>query len=508
MHTMAKRLFSGLVGLLFCVIAAVPVLAENQGAAWATVQGRQALVYLRGAAPDAEFTCQIGNVPVTPAQVQQIQSLAAPVHTTILVDNSISIPSSQRPLVLDILEAVVGNRLQGEQFSVATISDTVNWLCEAQTDYLQVKSALDSITYNDQETRQTDCLYNVITHLQQQYPGQFCRIILVTDGVDNQKIGYTREELTVLIQQAGYPIYAIGCTNASANGNQELQQLFALSRLTSGQSFYLAENQDVNSIAAGIAEWNTGVQLSFDLPADLCDGAAHQMQIVSGDTTYTFSLTTSFGTVVAATEEPAPSTPVPTSTPAPTATPQPEMSESTFPVWGILLLAGGAVVIAVIAAVVIVRKIRGRTALGQGTAGSSPAAEENPTDVPTELLDLQNQDAPPTSTPWDNGRGATLQLRITDINNPLHTFQNPLQEGTPLILGRDPTRCQILIDYEPSVSRVQCEISLKDGEVWLHNLSQANITHVNGQRMEGICRLQSGSTLKMGRLLMKVEYQP
>lgn len=48
MHTMAKRLFSGLVGLLFCVIAAVPVLAENQGAAWATVQGQQALVYLRG----------------------------------------------------------------------------------------------------------------------------------------------------------------------------------------------------------------------------------------------------------------------------------------------------------------------------------------------------------------------------------------------------------------------------------------------------------------------------
>ena len=89
MQTMAKRLFSGLVGLLFCVIAAVPVLAENQGAAWATVQGQQALVYLRGAAPDAELTCQIGNVPVTPAQVQQIQSLAAPVHTAILVDNSI-----------------------------------------------------------------------------------------------------------------------------------------------------------------------------------------------------------------------------------------------------------------------------------------------------------------------------------------------------------------------------------------------------------------------------------
>ena len=96
---------------------------------------------------------------------------------------------------------------------------------------------------------------------------------------------------------------------------------------------------------------------------------------------------------------------------------------------------------------------------------------------------------------------------ITDVNNPLHTFQIPLQEGMPLVLGRDPARCQILIDYEPSVSRTQCEISLRDGDVWLHNLSQANITQVNGQRIEGDCCLQSGSTLKMGRLLMKVEYR-
>lgn len=508
MHTMAKRLFSGLVGLIFCMMAAVPVWAVNQGAAWATVQEQQARVYLQGAAPDAEFTCQIGNVPVAPAQVQQIQSLAAPVHTVILVDNSLSIPSSQRPLVLDILEAVVGNRLQGEQFSVATISDTVTWLCEAQTDYLQIKSALDSIIYNDQVTRQTDCLYDVIDHLQQQYPGQFCRIILVTDGVDNQEIGYTREELNSLIQQAGYPIYAIGCTNASADGNQELQQLFALSRLTSGQSIYLAENQDVNSIAAALAAWNTGVQLVFDLPADLCDGSTHQMQIVSGDTTYTFSITMPFGTVVAATEEPTPSTPIPTNSPVPTVTPQPKVAESVFPLWSILVLIGGVVVIAVIAVVVIINRNRSRTALRQSSGCGNLTTEDTPTDVPTELLDLQNQQVPPTSTPWDNGQGATLQLHITDINNPVHTFQNPLQEGTPLTLGRDPARCQVLIDYEPSVSRVQCEISLKDGEVWLHNLSQANVTHVNGQRMEGICRLQSGSTLKIGRLLMKVEYQP
>lgn len=503
---MYKRLFSGLVGLIFCLMVAMPVLAENQGSAWSAVQGQQALVYLQGAAPDAEFTCQLSNMLVTPVQVQPIRSLATPVHTVILVDNSISIPSSQRPLVLDILEAVVGNRLQGEQFSVATISDTTNWLCEAQTDYLQIKSALDSITYNDQETRLTDCLYDAITRLQQQYPGQFCRIVLVADGVDNQQIGYTREELNALIQSAGYPIYTIGCTNTSADGNQELQQLFALSRLTSGQTFYLAENQDVNSIAAGLGAWNTGVQMVFDLPADLCDGSTRQMQIISGDTTYTFSLIMPFGAAVVPTEVPATASPTPTSSPAPAVTPQLKPDGISLPQWSVISMIGVVVVIAGVAAAILIKK-RNRNIPQQKPEHDSLNQAERPTDIPTELLDLQDQQVPPTSVPWDNGQRQTLQLRIIDVNNPLHTFQTHLQEGGSLTLGRDPARCQVLIDYEPSVSRTQCEISLKGGEVWLHNLSQANITHVNGQRMEGACRLQSGSTLKMGRLLMKVEYQ-
>lgn len=504
MYTMAKRLFSGLASLVLCLMAVVPVLAVSQGAAWITVQGQQALVYLQGIGLDADLTCQIGSTLITPAQVQQIQELETPVHTVILVDNSVSIPSSQRPLVQEILEAVAGNHLQGEQFSVATISETVTWLCEAQTDYLQVKPVLDGIVYNDQQTRLTDCLYEVITYLQQQYHGQFCRIILVADGVDNQQVGYTRQELDVLIQQAGYPIYTIGCTNTSANGNQELQQLFALARLTSGQTFYLAETQDANAIAGNIAAWNTGVRLVFDLPTDLCDGSTRQMQVVSGEITYTFPVVMPFVIAVTPTATPAmTTTPLP-ATVQPQWTPQSTQTESSLPLWTVFVLIGGAVAIAVIVVMVLITKRRDQAAMQQRySGGSSVSAIE----TPTELLGVQGQGGPPNETPWNNGRGLTLRLCITDVNNPLHTFQIPLQEGMPLALGRDPARCQILIDYEPSVSRTQCEISLRDGDVWLHNLSQANITQVNGQRIEGDCCLQSGSTLKMGRLLMKVEYR-
>lgn len=505
MHTMARRLFSGLASLVLCLMVVIPVLAVSQGAAWTTVQGQQVLVYLQGIGLDADFTCQIGSTLVTPTQVQQIQELETPVHTVILVDNSVSIPSSQRPLVQEILEAVVGNHLQGEQFSVATISETVTWLCEAQTDYLQVKPVLEGIIYNDQQTRLTDCLYEVITYLQQQYPGQFCRIILVADGVDNQQVGYTRQELDALIQQAGYPIYTIGCTNTSANGNQELQELFVLARLTSGQTFYLAETQDVNAIAASIAVWNAGVQLVFDdLPTDLCDGSTRQMQVVSDDITYTFPVVMPFGIPLAPTATPTMTTTPVLATVQPQFTLQPTQTTFSLPLWVVFVIIGSVVVIAVIVVIVLITRSRHQVAMEQCYSGSSSVRT---TETPTELLGVQGQGGPPTETPWNNGRGLTLRLCITDVNNPLHTFQTPLQEDVPLVLGRDPARCQVLIDYEPSVSRVQCEISLRDGDVWLHNLSQANITQVNGQRIEGDCCLQSGSTLKMGRLLMKVEYR-
>ncbi len=498
METKAKRFVGMLVGLVFCLATLVPVWAAGTGAVWATVQGQQAVVYLQGADPAAEFACQIGSTPVTPATVQPIDALDTPIHTVILVDNSVSIPSAERPLVQEILEAVAGNRLPGEQFSAATISQTVNWLCEAQTDYLQVKAALDGITYNDQETRLTDCLYAVLEHLQQQYPGQFCRLILVSDGVDNQQIGYTREELDTLIRETGYPLYAIGCTNTGANGNERLQELFALARLTSGASFYLGETQDANAIAAGIAGWNTGAQLVFDLPLELCDGAARQMQVVSGETTYAFSLTMPFGLaseVPTTTPEPA----APTASPAPP--PAPAEAQGLAPEI-LIAVCGGVAVIAVVVLVLVLRKRRKPAPFAEPNAAPIPAAQ-----APTELVAPASSVDRATQTPWGEAATQTIHVRITDINNPLHAFKNPLQVGCPLLVGRDPARCQVLLDYEPSVSRVQCELSLRGEEVWLRNLSQANITQVNGQRIEGECRLNSGSTLKIGRLMLKVEYQ-
>lgn len=500
MQGWTKRLLGGLTALVFCLVLTLPVCAQGEGNAWAAVQDQKAEVYLQGASPEGDFTCQIGSTPVTPSAVTGISDLDTPLHTVIVVDNSVSIPSAQRPLVNEILSNVAGNRMDGEQFSVATMAQTVTWLCEGQTDYLTLKQALDGITYNDQETRLTDCLYEVLTHLQEQYPAQLCRVIVVADGVDNQEIGYTADELDALIQKTGYPIYAVGCSNSGANGNAELQRLFALTRLTGGQSFYLAETQDATAIAAGIAAWNTGVRLTIDLPAELCDGSQRQMQVVAGETTYTLSLTMPFATVEApasqpeeepeATPEPEPE---PESEPELEPEPEEEPAGFVFQPWMAAAAGGGALLIAVIVVVVVVVVRRGRK--NQESCGPG-STDIGPTEIP--------QDDDPAGMVDPSGN--SVRLRLTDVNNPARQYQYQLQPGYALALGRDPSQCQILIDFEPSVSRHQCDFYLQDGEVHLRNTSQANITHVNGQRIEGDCIVSSGSAIKMGRLVMRLEY--
>ncbi len=499
MENRAKQLLSGLVCLVLCLVLVLPATAATPGAAWATVQDQQAIVYLRGANATDPTECQIGSTPVTPARIQAISALETPVHTVMVVDNSISIPKSERPLVKEILENVAGNRLPGEQFTVATISETVTYLCEAQSDYLQVKAALDSIAYNDQQTRLTDCLYQILTHLQQQYSGQFCRIILVADGVDNQQIGYTREELDTLLKQTGYPLYAVGCTNTSSNGNQELQNLFALSRLTSGSSFYLAETQDANAIAAGMADWNTGVQMVFRLPDDLCDGSTRQMQILSGENSYTVALTMPFGTL--------PATPAPSAAPA-TATPVPATGETAREEEGgfrlslpLLILIGCGVLVGIGIVVIII------VAVVSSRSRQAPPLPQPPAVRPLDPTVIQPETEIDDSVVnvWGDNSGA-LTLKLTDQNDPRHMYSHKLTPGRVLSVGRDPA-CQVLIDFEPSVARHQCDIYLKGDEVWVRNQSHSNITHVNGQRIDGECPLSSGCTLKMGRLLMKVEYK-
>ena len=53
----------------------LPALAAGGAGVYGTVQGQDAVLYLRSGSADAAYTCMVGNTPVTPAKATPLSGL-------------------------------------------------------------------------------------------------------------------------------------------------------------------------------------------------------------------------------------------------------------------------------------------------------------------------------------------------------------------------------------------------------------------------------------------------
>ena len=115
-----------------------------------------------------------------------------------------------------------------------------------------------------------------------------------------------------------------------------------------------------------------------------------------------------------------------------------------------------------------------------------------------------------TNIPDDDGRtymiwngGNTYHIILTDIHSMARTFQVPLERS--VTVGRKQGMCDVILDYEKSVSSKHCEISVKDGKFYIKDLQSANGTYVNGSKVLADTEIFSGNVIKLGRLELKFE---
>lgn len=505
--------------LLMAVMLSMALPAGASGnVLWAVINEEKAVVYL----PQEEQidSCQIGRVPCTAVSSTPISELEVPIYTLIILDNSLSIPQSERPIIHQLLTNLVGNRMQGEQFTIATIEDTIHYLCSDESDYLVLSNAIDSIVYENQDTQLTDNLYQAVQQLHSRLPHQFSRIVIVSDGVDDKQIGYTRSELESLLRECNYPVYTIGCgDDSTAERKTKLENLFALSRITKGEAFYLGETTDTYAIVQSICSFNTAQQVVITLPDEVCDGTVRAVKIDCSGTEYAVQLTMPFGSVQQSSEPKADSqTPVPL-------VPSEEQEEPAISWWEenklILLAAGGgmAVLLFVLILVLILRRAKKKK------MAQEPVCEEK---SKTEIIEIRDdpqtgasirhwyddleqhlemaqetgaEQADQTIRVFRGGKAQSHSIRFTNIADPGCIYEAAVKDR--LVVGRV-SSCHIVLEY-PSVSRQQCEIFLRENKIFVRNLSQTNITQVNGRSADKELPLCSGSLLTMGDITMKVE---
>lgn len=488
---------------LFPITAMAEIRKEKVLAAG--TEGNDIVLYIKNPGGNPLAECQIGTEGCESIVISPISDDIVPIHTIFLVDNSLSVQEKYRPMIADVLCQLAANRMNGEEFSVGVFSTELTWLLEKSSDYSQIKAAVDSISYQNQETYLTDVLYEL---LQAESEPGLRRIVIVSDGVDNKAIGYTKDELYSLIEANPCPIYTLGCTNNE--NNEELKNMFALSRLTQGESWLLDDVEDAMTVVSGIGVINGALKVTIVPERSSCDGTTKgiHLTLTQGEqmTQYELEMRMPFAEIIENTEEaPGPDLEEIQETETSVQTDaviKPVIREREKN--SVLYIAGGiaAVVLIVLCAVFFLRKRRKSSTFQTAPdtyLAEQPIPEKKRVTVLAGREDFSMQ-------PSGSGRKTYLawgkEICLMEQNAPEKCFKAVLNENT-LLVGYN-EECQIRLNYEESVSGQHCSISEKNGKVTIQNLSQTNPTLLNGKILEGEDTLKSGDVLTLGRLKMKV----
>jgi len=501
-----NKLLRGLIGILTgCLIWSVTVFADSSAVILETYTGdSQISVYVKGTESDMnDVSIQIATAVADQFNVKPISELDKPMKTLVMVDNSISISAGNREKIAKFLQNLISDRLNNEEICIATFSEDISIVTDYSADYATLKQAIDSISYQDQETYLTDVLYDLISAQYTHYDEDvYRRIIVVSDGVDNKSLGYTKDELYSLMKDVQVPIYTIGSVNK--NNNDELENMFALSRMTSAEYFLLDDIEDVLSITESLNKDRDIVRLTITPSEEMMDGSKKTVRITLADV---FTLTTEITMPQqiqkkelqdesyeeeAVVVEPEPMVEI-----------TDEEAEAGADFHTVALLAAAVIIVAAVCAVLIILKKKSNQDEFETLDDNIlRELEQNTRDTgdKTEMINSFHNDG---STVMIWNQNFTYQVVLTDVNSPAKSFRVPLNQS--IIVGRKKGLCDIVLDYEKSVSGKHCEITVRDGKFYIKDLQSSNGTYVNGCKVLTESEIFSGNVLKFGRLEMRFE---
>ena len=244
------------------------------------VYGNRIVTFVSGLDASGEMEALIGKKSCSGVSAVSMNDSGMAVKTWILIDNSLSIPTASREAIRDDLNELIASRKDNEYYALGTIGENVDILLDFTNDYAQLKLSLDALEYQDQETYLTDALYDFLSSdAFVDDPNALERILIVSDGVDNKEIGYTKEELSELLKENAWLIDTIGVYNKKKSNSDNLENMFAIARQTGGTTFLLDDLDGGADLAASLAQdWDLTV-VSVDIPEEAMDGSVQSLSL-------------------------------------------------------------------------------------------------------------------------------------------------------------------------------------------------------------------------------------
>ena len=457
-------------------------------------------VYVKDAGSSfSDVSVQIGTSSSSQISCQSIQDTEF--ETLILVDNSLSIPKDMRSRITEFLGAFLDAKAQNEKVAIGVFSRDITYLTGFTSDYDTLEDAAEQISYQNQDTYITDMLYEL---LRDDYCGSgrdiYRRIVIIADGVDNESLGYTIDELKQLIKEDTYPIYTIGCRTGS--NDSELENLFALSRQSNAEYFLMDSAENIPSVVDALGRDKEIIKVIVVPTADLRDGSVKTVKINFQGQSVSKEMRMPQQEKIEAVETLESETETQESSIA-------ESEESTVEETSaadeealqklaakkfiiVVIVAWVCIIIAFITAYLTWR-YRKKQSIEQTNARSLMEQRE-------EQLSQALPNSPKLSVSKPQN---TVDIVLMDVHIPKNSFR--ISVNAPIVIGRSRENCHLVVEYDKSVSGTHCEIYLQNDKVMIKDLNSTNGTFVNGDRVLKDTELTSGNTIVLGHLEMRLD---
>lgn len=482
-------------------------------------------------------TVQIGNANCDSFSYGAILAQGLPIKTVILLDNSLSFSGIWGEKGKEFIAGMIDCHAENEQYSLYTFSDSLQQKSEYTDNYELLKSAVQGIAYENQDSFLTDALYVLLTQLKTEQSGGFTRVIVIADGADENEITYTESELKDLMKECQIPVYSVGAKGA--NNNKELEKLFSYSRLTNAGYFMVEKNSEYSDIVSAMQGDYSIEYLLIDPDEQLLTGEKKEAKMVlntmDGEKTVTTTVQMPFGTGEQSGEdvdssetedftlESAQDTPEDTENVDDNNSSEETIvddssdseddavediedevdknesdeEEKGFPI--IPVAVGGAVLACGIIAAVVILVIRKRNQSPDDNTeertqmGTENGSDPAPWDMDKTVV-LNEGDSGKTEILFDSGSESVITL--SDMNKPGKKFSAAIRDR--IVVGRT-VGADIVIDYDQSVSSRHCEFIKRGNEYILKDLGSSNHTKYDGNRVDDEVRISNGGILEIGR---------
>ena len=555
--------------------------------------GSPELVAVKGS--DEGAYCYFSGDTITSADIQiggsicEITSVPTTIRTAIVIDSSIEtyqLLEAHRTLdqseldaedasfttaiegdtIIPFANTFIDSHAENEIFSIYSLGQTCSMVTDWTTDYEVVKQSIAGFSFSAAPTAIISGIYDVISSVPDD--GIYTRIVLITDGKDDDLYARTYEELAYLERSKQVPIYVIGIETGDAEATGRLN---SYSRLCSRGSYFATGDGYNMSEFVGVLNADNSLQTFLAVPGN--------DMFIGSDFGVLCNLTTDSGSyevegsvrlpVLSVTPSPTPSlTPTPTPTPEPTDTPTPTPApesddedadvadasdidgesgqddtvsgttggdSSTITtiivlVFVLLLLVGGLGFLGYMFVKKNPQMFKKASDKDDNVKKAIPRKKEKPekkvkpekTEKTEQKVPVATQSAERPTVIEDKKPKKRLltNFKFNGSKNDDNSEPKCYVKFTDLVIGRAGTvnqveikekivigqssDCDFCIESDGSLSPRHCEIVKKGNDLILRDLNTINGTIYNGFRLTGDIILIDGGILEMGRQKFQV----